>query len=162
MSKAAVFFIGNKLMLDDGVGAAAYALMNDTFEKSPQVDMFDVGCLTMDMLGMVNEYDFILTVDAVDGTDAAPGTVFRYSPKEMRRNTGAVSSLHELKLADLFDAASLLGYECDGYCVGVQVSNAVPTQVCIGLTPDVQKALPLLVEAAAAELYRHGFELKRR
>ena len=50
MRKAAVFFVGNQLMLDDGIGHAAYLELPKRFIIPDSVDLFDVGCMTMDMI----------------------------------------------------------------------------------------------------------------
>ena len=155
----AVVFVGNKLMLDDGVGPAAYEEFVRRYDVPENVRLFDVGCLSMDMLSVVRDYDFVMTVDAVDGTDAEPGTVFRFEPDAMARHVGATASLHDLKLVDLFDAALLLGYEAQGLCLGMQVENPSPAEVAIGLTPKVYAALPLLVDVVAGELARLGVEV---
>ena len=117
--KAAVFCVGNRLMLDEGVGPAVYDTVLRDYEVPSNVRLFDVGCMSLDMLPYVESYDVIITVDAVDGTGDAPGTVYRFSPDAMARHSGAMASLHDLKLVDLFDAASLLGYEAEGYCLGM-------------------------------------------
>ena len=67
-----------------------------------------------------------------------------------------------MKLVDLFDAASLLGYEAEGYCLGMQVANMSPSEYAMDLTEPVRSALPLLVETLVAELHRRGFCLKKR
>ena len=77
MKRIAVFFVGNRLMLDDGVGPAAYDLIREEYVLPRNVDMFDVGCMSLDMISKVDEYDFMITVDAVDGSGSEPGTVFR-------------------------------------------------------------------------------------
>ncbi len=159
---AAVFFVGNKLMLDEGVGPAAYEELQQRYDVPENVLLFDVGCMSMDMLPYVRDCDVVLTVDAVDGTGEEPGTVFRFPPDAMARAAGARASLHDLKLADLFDAALLLGYEAEGYCLGMQVENMSPAEYTVGLTPKVFAALPLLVETVAAELDRRGFPLSPR
>ena len=64
--------------------------------------------MSLDMLPYVERYDVILTVDAVDGTGDAPGTVYRFEPDAMARHSGPEASLHDLKLVDLFDAAPKL------------------------------------------------------
>ena len=64
-----------------------------------------------------------------------------------------------MKLVDLFDAAMLLGYEANGLCLGMQVENPSPSELAIGLTPMVEKCLPLLVETLAGELERLGSPL---
>lgn len=156
----AVFCVGNKLMLDDGVGPAVYEELLKRYEIPDNVELFDLGCLTLNMIERVREYDVIITVDAVDGTDAEPGTVFRFEPDAMARHSGANASLHDLKLVDLFDAATLLGYEAEGLCLGMQVENPSPAVVTVGLTPKVDAALPLLVETVAGELARLGSPLR--
>ncbi|WP_328596201.1 hydrogenase maturation protease [Eggerthella guodeyinii] len=158
----AVFCVGNKLMLDDGVGPAVYEELLKRYEIPDNVELFDLGCLTLNMIERVREYDVIITVDAVDGTDAEPGTVFRFEPDAMARHSGANASLHDLKLVDLFDAATLLGYEAEGLCLGMQVENPSPAVVTVGLTPKVDAALPLLVETVAGELARLGSPLRAR
>lgn len=158
----AVFCVGNKLMLDDGVGPAVYEELRARYDIPDNVDLFDLGCLTLDMIESVRDYDVIVTVDAVDGTDAEPGTVFRFEPDAMARHSGASASLHDLKLVDLFDAATLLGYEAEGLCLGMQVENPSPAVVTVGLTPKVDAALPLLVETVAGELARLGSPLREK
>ncbi len=156
---AAVFFVGNRLMLDDGVGPAAYDEIVAAYDIPDNVTLLDVGCMALDMLSYVDRCDLILTVDAVDD---APGTVYRFEPDAMARHSGPEASLHDLKLVDLFDAASLMGYEAEGYCLGMQVGNPSPEQFCMGLTPECAAALPLLVETVVAELSRRGFPLRKK
>ncbi len=159
---AAVFFVGNRLMLDDGVAPAAYDALTAAYDVPANVHLFDVGCMSLDMLPWVEKCDVILTVDAVDGTGDAPGTVYRFEPDAMARHSGPEASLHDLKLVDLFDAAALMGYEAEGFCLGMQVENSSPSEFAVGLTPACEAALPLLVETVAAELCRRGFPLVRK
>lgn len=160
--RIAVLCVGNRLMLDDGLGPAVYDAVREGYLLPASVDLYDLGCLTLDMLSAVRDYDLVITVDAVDGTDAAPGTVFRYAPDDMARRPAGAQSLHDLKLADLFDAALLLDYEAEGLCLGMQVENPSPAEVTVGLTPAVYAALPLLVETLLAELARRGVEVRRK
>ena len=160
--KTAVFCVGNKLMLDDGIGPAVYEELVNQYEFPEEVALFDVGCMSMDMISFVDSYDFIITVDAVDGTEAEPGTVFRYKPYDIARHQSAMTSLHDLKLADLFDAASLMGYSAEGICYGMQVENMSPAEFVVGLTPKVHSKLPLLVESVVAELTRAGYVITKK
>ena len=153
--KAAVIFVGNELMRDDGIGVHAYRAFLERYGVPEGVDVREVGCMSLDMIGLVDACDLIITVDAVDGTGAAPGTVFRFSPEDMARHSGAMASLHDLKLVDLFDAAALLGYSCEGVCFGMQVADKDPEEYDLHLTEPCAAALPLLVDAVAAELSRH-------
>lgn len=162
MRRAVVFCVGNRLMLDEGIGPAVYDALVEEYEIPENVQLFDVGCMSLDMIGYVESCDVILTVDAVDSTGDPAGTVYRFPPDAMARHCGARASLHDLKLVDLFDAAALLGYEAEGFCLGMQVENMSPEEYVEGLTPPVYEALPLLVETVVAELAHRGFPLKRR
>ncbi|MCD8316102.1 MAG: hydrogenase maturation protease [Eggerthellaceae bacterium] len=156
---AAVFCVGNKLMLDEGIGCAAYDYINEHYDIPDNVEIFDVGCMSMDMLTYVDKCDLIVTVDAVDDTGEAPGTVFHYEPDAIARRNAFMGSLHELSLIDLFDAAALMGYKCRGVCLGMQVENMSPSEFVIGLTPPCEEALPFLVETVVGVLHNNGFDL---
>ena len=160
--RIAIICVGNKLMMDEGIGPAVYDILQRDYEIPENVTLLDVGCMSLDQLPLVDVCDTIITVDAVDGTDEAPGTVFRFSPDDMARHSGAMASLHDLKLVDLFDAAMLLGYECEGVCLGMQVENMYPAEYTIDLTPPVRAALPLLVDTVVAEVAKRGVALLRR
>lgn len=158
-ARIAVIFVGNRLMRDDGIGVHAYELFCKRYGEPEGVDVREVGCMSLDMIPYVERCDAIITVDAVDGTGQPAGTVFRFSPEDMARHQGAMASLHDLKLVDLFDAAALLGYACDGVCFGMQVLDKDPVEYDQELTGPCADELPLLVDAVAAELSRRGIEI---
>ena len=157
--RVAVFCVGNRLHLDDGVGPAVYDEVLERFEVPDNVQLFDLGVLTMDMIGYIDSCDVVITVDAIEYSGEEPGTVLRGTPQELARAQGAAISLHDLRLVDLFDAAILLDYEAEGICLGMQVENTEPEFLTEDLTPRVRAALPLLVDTLAAELARLGSPL---
>ncbi|MDO4502910.1 MAG: hydrogenase maturation protease [Coriobacteriia bacterium] len=160
--KALVVFVGNKLMLDDGIGPYAYEDLLEAYQMPDNVLLKEVGCMSLDLIPYVRDCDLVVTVDAVLGTGEPAGTVFEFSPEDMARNSGANASLHDLKLVDLFDAAMLLGYEAEGICLGMQAENIEPAEYVVGLTPQCADAMPLLVETIAATLHRHGYDVRRK
>ena len=162
MSRIAIIFVGNKLMRDDGIGVHAYERFMTSYQLPEDVDVREVGCMSLDMLPLVDACDLIITVDAVEGTGKPAGTVFRFSPEDMARHSGAMASLHDLKLVDLFDAAALLGYSSEGVCFGMQVADKDPEEYDMALTEPCQAALPLLVESVEAELVRRGVRIEKR
>lgn len=159
MTRIAVFCVGNRLHLDDGVGPAVYDEVLKRFDVPEQIELFDLGVLTMDMINYVNTCDAVITVDAIEYSGEPAGTVLRGTPADMASSQGANISMHDLRLVDLFDAAMLLGFDAEGICIGVQVENTEPDLLTEDLTPKVKAALPLLVETLAAELARLGSPL---
>ena len=156
MTRIAIFCVGNRLHLDDGVGPAAYDEVLKRFDVPEEIELFDLGVLTMDMINYIDTCDAVITVDAVEHSGEPAGTVLRGTPEELAPAQGANLSLHDLRLKDLFDAAVLLGYDAEGICIGMQVENTEPEYLTEDLTPAVKAALPLLVETLAAEVARLG------
>lgn len=146
-------------MLDDGLGCVVYEELTRSYDFPSNVKVHDVGCMSLAMIEDVNASDYMITVDAIDGTDSDPGTVFEYHPSDIASRTQINASLHELTLTDLFDAASLLGYECDGKCFGIQVVNGSPEVATIALSRPVYDAIPLLVETILADLHAQGVDV---
>lgn len=160
--KTAVLCVGNRLMLDDGVGPAVFDRLTEAYLLPPEVKLVDCGCLSLAFVSFVRDFDCLITVDAVDGTREPVGSVLRYAPSDIARRSMANASLHDLKLADLFDAAALLGYEAEGICFGMQIENASPALATEGLTPKVFASLDALTEAVVAQLIARGHEVRRR
>ena len=144
-------------MLDDGIGPAVYDELTQNYRFPESVALFDAGCMTMDLLPVVRDYDYLIAVDAVDETGKEPGTVFRFAPEDIGGHP-VMQSLHDMRLIDLLNAAALLGYEAKGVCYGMQVENMSPEFLTEGLTPKVHAALPLLAESVLAELVRQGVQ----
>ena len=157
--KIAIVCVGNRLMLDDGAGPAVYDDLCKNYLFPNNVALIDAGCMTMDLIPLVRDYDYIIAVDAVDGTGEEPGTVFRFAPEDIA-NHGIMQSLHDMRLIDLLNAAALLGFEARGMCFGVQAANRNPVAVTEGLTPAVYDALPLLRDAVLAHLIELGVEFR--
>lgn len=151
-----VFGIGNILLLDEGVGPeVAHALERD-YEFPSNVDIMDRGTMGYALIGDFENYDYILTVDAVDGTGEEPGTVFTFDPADMAANPCDVRGAHDTRFSDVLLACDLMGRRPNALCVGVQIENMSPAEMVIGLTPKVNEAIPLLCETVLALLWKHG------
>ena len=160
--RVAVFCVGNRLMLDDGIGPAVFDELMASYDIPDNVEIYDLGCLSLAMIDRVREFDVIMTVDAVDDSGQPAGTVLRYAPDAMARHVGITASLQDLKLIDLFDSAALLGYQAEGLCLGMLVEYASPGEATEGLTKPVHDALPLLVDVVVGELARLGSPLSAK
>jgi len=160
--RIAVFCVGNRLHMDDGIGPAVFDVVTQNYEIPENVLFFDVGVVTMDLISYVDSCDVIIAVDAVEGTDKPVGTIVRFTPEDAAPRSMYTMSLHDMKLTDLFEAAMLVGYEAEGVCLGMQVENTDPAFLTQELSPAVQEALPNLVEALLAELAHYGVVLTKK
>ena len=154
-----VLGLGNVLLEDDGVGAAAVALLRDWYEAPPGVSVLDGGTLGLSLLPYLEGADAVILVDAVR-TDAPPGSFVRLTGEDVAPAVATRLSAHQVGVADLLDGARWLG--C--YPRRVVLLGLVPAsmELRVGLSPSVQPALPALVERIVEEGRTLGFVFRHK
>ncbi|MBC7266224.1 MAG: hydrogenase maturation protease [Anaerosomatales bacterium] len=150
-----VLGVGNALMRDEGVGPRVVEELSRAYTLPKSVRVVDAGTLGFAILHLLRDADYVLVVDAVDGTSHPPGTVLRLKPEHFAPNQ-VLHSLHDVRLVDVLNAARLSGIEPDVECVGVQVEDIAPEEFSIGLTPLVEAAVPRAVAAVLMLLEERG------
>jgi hydrogenase maturation protease len=153
VERITVMGIGNPLMMDEGVGVRVMEVMMGTLQFPENVTLIDAGTMGMGILNIFQECDYLLVIDAVDGTGEPPGTVVRLSPEDLAPNQ-VKHSMHDIRLVDVLEAAMLMGNRPQAECIGVQIEDM--GAVRIGLTPDVEAAVPAALAAALEILAEHG------
>jgi hydrogenase maturation protease len=148
-----VMGVGNPLMRDEGVGVRVAEVLMAHFDFPSEVEVIDAGTMGLGIINLFRDIDRLLVVDAVDGTGEPPGTVVRMTPEELAPNQ-VMHSLHDVRLADVLSSAELAGHRPDAECVGVQIERI--EQFVVGLTPDVEAALPAAVSAVLTLLGEYG------
>lgn len=148
-----VMGIGNPLVKDEGVGVRVVEILMSSLTFPDNVTVIDAGTMGMGILNLFKECDYLLVVDAIDGTGEAPGTVVRLSPEDLAPNQ-VLHSLHDMRLVDVLEAATLLGASPEAECIGIQILDM--DGVSIGLTEPVEAALPAAVAAVLEVLEERG------
>lgn len=148
-----VMGIGNPLVKDEGVGVRVIETMMSTLHFPDNVTLVDAGTMGMGILNLFQACDYLLVIDAVDGTGEPAGTVVRMTPEDLAPNQ-IKHSMHDMRLVDVLEAAMLMGCRPAADCIGVQVLDM--DGVAIGLTEPVEAAVPAAVEAALIILAEHG------
>ena len=148
--------LGNVLLEDDGVGAAAVSQLLDRFEVPEGVRVFDGGTLGLSLLPYVQSADAMILVDAVRA-DAAPGTLVRLDGDEVAPAVASRLSPHQVGVADLLDGARWL----EQYPRRVVLWGLVPEsmELAVGLSPRVHVSLTELVNRVVGEAAQLGFAL---
>ena len=151
-----VLGLGNVLLGDDGLGAAAVARLERTYRIPPEVQLEDGGTLGMALLGMIAESDRVILVDAVR-TDSPPGTLVRIDGEEVMDAVRDRLSPHQVGVADLLDAARLI----DSYPVSVTLLGLVPEKIELSVvrTGAVEAGLDMLVAAIVCEVQSLGYKM---
>jgi hydrogenase maturation protease len=148
-----VMGIGNPLVKDEGVGVRVIEEMMSTLSFPDNVTLVDAGTMGMGILNLFQDCDYLLVIDAVDGTGEPAGTVIRMTPADMAPNT-IRHSQHDTRLVDVLEAAMLMGVEPAAECIGIQILDM--DGIAIGLSAAVEQAVPRAVEAALTVLAERG------
>jgi hydrogenase maturation protease len=149
-----VLGLGNVLLEDDGVGAAAVARLLERYDAPPGVRVLDGGTLGLSLLPYLESADAVILVDAVR-TDDAPGAFVRLTGDDVAPAVATRLSPHQVGVADLLDSARWIGR----YPRKVLLLGLVPQsmELAVGLSESVRPALPTLVERIVEEAGALGF-----
>lgn len=147
--------VGNPLMGDDGIGPRVIEMLRSAYRFPDNVDVVDAGTMSFMILDLLRGIDRLIIIDAVDGTDHEPGTVFRMTPEEIAPNQVA-HSLHDTRLIDVLQAADLMGSCPETIAIGVQID--LIKEWVLELTPLLEASLPLAAGAVLDELKAMGID----
>jgi hydrogenase maturation protease len=153
-----VLGLGNVLCSDDGLGVVAVRRIGARGRLSGDVRVLDGGTLGLSLLPYFETARAVVLVDAV-ALDAPPGTLVRLERAELGRGLERLS-VHQVGVADLVEAADLMGWLPDD----VVLLGLVPETTALGLdlSPAVADAMPALVAAVVDELHRLGIRAMAR
>ncbi len=147
--------IGNVLMLDEGVGNRIATELEKNYRFPDDVRIVDGGTMGYGILHLFRGVEFLLVVDAMDGSSLPAGTVVRVSPEDFSPNQ-ILHSLHDVRFVDVLQAAELIGLTPEADCIGIQVEDMCPTEMTIGLTEPVEAAVPRAIASALYVLEERG------
>ncbi len=156
-----VMGIGNVLMKDEGVGCRIVELLHERYEFPEHVEVTDSGTMGMMIMNLFRDRDFVLVIDAVDGTGHPPGTVIRLAPEDIAPNQ-VMHSLHDTRFVDVLEASELVGVKPEAYCVGVQIEDMNPVDLTIGLSDSLEAALDTAIDCVITVLAERGIEVTER
>ena len=110
----------------------------------PGVELVDGGTSTLDILPLLKEADKIIVGDAMQAR-GEPGSIYRCRPQDLIPSEEAPMSLHHIDFIQALKMAKLLGDDLEPRTV---IFGVEPGEIGweIGLTPPVQKKMPLLRE----------------
>ena len=149
-----VLGLGNVLLEDDGIGAAAVALLLERYEVPAGARVLDGGTLGLSLLPYIDSADSLILVDAVKA-EGDPGSLVRLDGTEVPPAVATRLSPHQVGVADLLDGARWLG----SYPRQVILLGLVPDsmELVVGLSSRVQSQLPTLVERIVEEARGLGY-----
>ena len=142
-----VLGIGNPIMSDDGVGLEILEQLRAHYTDQQHLEFVDGGTSGMELLPTIQDAESLLVLDALAPTaHSNPGDVVTLIGDQIPRLLNSKLSPHQVGLLDLLSAARLLGTEPRRVAVVGVVAES--TELHVGLTPTVTRALPGAVAEA--------------
>ncbi len=155
-----VLGLGNVLMGDDGFGPAVVGAFENAYAVGPDVLVVDVGTPGLDLTPWLADVDRVIIVDTVK-SDLPPGTLRVFDKASVLRRPPSVRvGPHDPGVKE-----ALLMLEFAGRAPReLALIGVVPerTEMAVHLSPALEAAVPLAVEAIAALLERFGERPIRR
>ena len=149
VGKTVVIGVGNLLLGDEGVGIHAVRELKKKALPSG-VEVLDAGVAGIGLLDLFQGAEKVLLIDAAD-MNRVPGTVVRFTPDDIQSHAESPKfSAHDVGLLEVLQLAKALSQSPPQVViVGVQ-----PREISWGmdLTPEIQAALPKVVEAVLKEI----------
>lgn len=142
---------GNILLGDEGVGVHALRLLRKRFSHHG-VAYCDGGALGLSLLPFIEEASHLLLMDAVR-TQGNPGRVVEFPKDRLLASFPLKFSTHDIGLHDLL---ALLQLRAEDRIKDIFLIGVIPCSFALSteLSPEVEAALPELVEKAEAVLNR--------
>lgn len=153
-----VLGVGNIIMRDEGAGVEAVRRLAIRFEIPENVKCMDGGTQGMALLDRIMDARRLVVVDAVRTGDE-PGTVVRFTPDEVAKETRFLSTTHQIGIPELLAIAGFEGRAPETVIIGIVPEDISPGE---GLSQTVERAMDRAVELVAEELAGMGVEIKER
>ena len=148
MRQTLVLGIGNILLRDEGVGVRVVEAMQ-ALELVPDVELFDGATAGLDLLDVLADRRKVIVIDAVQA-DGPPGMVFRFTPAEIEPPQEVALSLHQVGFLEALRMTQLIG--CPPERVVIFGVKPEDLGYGLGLSKEVSKAVPKVVELVLSEL----------
>jgi len=122
MQRLAVIGIGNTLRRDDGIGVIVLGFLLK-FYKRKDIDYFDFGGTSFDLLHRIKAYDEVLLIDGISA-GLSVGELLISELKDIEyKLDNLITSTHELNLKSVFEFSKNLDIKTKIYLAGIQVED---------------------------------------
>ena len=141
--------LGNPLLGDEGIGVRVVEELKE-LELPDGVTVVEGGTAGLGLIGLMEGYQQVIIVDAVD-MGHSPGRVVRFTSSEAQFKTAeAPLSLHQIGLGEVLALAKALEVAlAEWVIIGIQPSRV---ERGIGLSPEVEGAIPQIIRIILDEL----------
>jgi len=148
--KILILGIGNILLKDEGIGVRVAEKMKE-MSLPPDVEVMDGGTGGLDLVYCIDGRKKVVVVDAVKA-GAPPGTLFRFTDKDLAKKKGVMRSAHGIDFSDVVAVASFLkikpaeivflGIEPEDLSAGMELSQKIDKMVPVLINLVIKEIIP--------------------
>lgn len=142
--------VGNILLKDEGFGIHVVQRLMDR-DLPSHVEVMDGGTSGFDLLDAIEGRKKVVVVDAVQ-VGQPPGTLYRFTDKDLDERPKQRVSLHEIDMADLLKLCDVVDVEKPEEVVVYGVEAADITTADMDLSPEVEAKVDRVIELVLKEI----------
>lgn len=139
--------IGNLLLKDEGIGAHVVEKLKNMHLPS-SVEALDGATAGHDLLFYIDGRKKVIVIDAVKA-GGHPGTIYRFTEKDLQEKTGISFSVHQIDFIDVIKTSRFMGGFPEIVFIGVE-----PQEISAGLelSPEIDKKIPKIIDFVMKEV----------
>jgi len=148
-----VLGIGNVLYSDEGLGVHVLPELRKALQNYEQVEIIEGATDGIRLLGPVEDAEYLIVIDAVNA-NKEPGTLIILKDDEIPAYFSKKLSVHQLGFHEVLQAAKLRNrWPKEVMLFGIQPASLA---FGIGLSEEVRKTVPALIDAVVEQIDRWG------
>jgi hydrogenase maturation protease len=149
--------LGNILLQDEGFGVYFIRWFENRYRLPDSVEIIDGGTLGFGLFDIITSCKNIIVIDAIKTNDQ-PGSIYRFTQKEMELSHPPATSAHEVEFADILCKAELIDLAPDAVFLCIVPQQYDAHKLHVGMTPLMHERFAametfLLKELAALDIH---------
>lgn len=153
MMSSIVIGVGNPVIADDALGLAVAHYLQKQLTGSSGITVTEVHNGGLELMESMAGYDRAFVVDAIVAGQP-PGTIYRLGVDDVA-STRNTSTTHNGSLSTALELGRLVGLKIPGVVRIWAVEAADVSSFCERLTPQVERAVPVVAAEIMSELFPH-------
>jgi len=145
--KILILGVGNVLLKDEGIGVRVAEKMME-MSLPPDVEVLEGGVKGLDLLYYIEGREKIVVVDTVKA-GAPPGTLFRFTDRDLAGKKGVMRSAHGIDFSDVVAISGFMGNKPEIVFLGIEPESL---EASMELSPLMEKNIPILINLVLKEI----------
>jgi hydrogenase maturation protease len=110
--KRMILGVGNDILMDDGIGPKTVKALEERYSL-PDVEYQTTTLGGLDILELINGYDWVAFIDAIKTKGGIPGSVYEFTPEDFKE-TLHLTNIHDISFLTAIELGKQLGLTIPG------------------------------------------------